>query len=117
MAIRNSLKTFNADIFLSVHSGTLGMYTPHAYSADDGIMIMDRIGEYNEGNMIDVLERLQANYCPSCDVGNAGREVGYLSPGSCIDYAYDELKVQKYIIKIDLIFLRLRNFPLRCRSS
>ena len=51
-------------MFLSVHSGTLGMYTPHAYSAQDG--------EFNEDNMIDVLERLQSNYCPSCDVGNAG---------------------------------------------
>lgn len=31
-AIRDSMKSFNADLFLSVHSGTLGMYTPHAYS-------------------------------------------------------------------------------------
>jgi hypothetical protein len=35
-AIRDSLKNFQADLFLSVHSGTLGMYTPHAYSDADG---------------------------------------------------------------------------------
>lgn len=85
-AIRNSLKNFGADLFLSIHSGTLGMYTPHAYSADDA--------EFNNEKMIDVLDKLQDNYCPSCDVGAAGREVGYLSPGSCIDYAYDELKIK-----------------------
>lgn len=44
--------------------------------------------------MIDVLDRLKNNYCPSCDVGNAGTEVGYLSPGSCIDYAYDGLNIK-----------------------
>jgi hypothetical protein len=43
--------------------------------------------------MLDVLGELQDRYCPSCEVGAAGREVGYLAPGSCIDYAYDELNV------------------------
>lgn len=44
--------------------------------------------------MMDVLGDLQHKYCPSCDVGAAGEEVGYLSPGSCIDFAYDELKIR-----------------------
>ena len=44
--------------------------------------------------MVDILDTLQNKYCPSCDVGAAGKEVGYLSPGSCIDYAYDELKIR-----------------------
>lgn len=80
------MKSFNPDIFLSVHSGTLGMYTPHAYSMDNA--------EVNDDKMLDILGVLQNNYCPSCDVGAAGREVGYLSPGSCIDYAYDELNIR-----------------------
>lgn len=59
---------------------------------------MYNLGDYNENNMIDVLDRLKNNYCPSCDVGNAGTEVGYLSPGSCIDYAYDGLNVSHNLI-------------------
>jgi hypothetical protein len=40
----------NVDIFLSVHSGTLGMYTPHAYSAEDA--------EVNDDRMLDILDKL-----------------------------------------------------------
>ena len=47
--------------------------------------------------MKEVLDNLSEKYCPSCEVGAAGREVGYLAPGSCIDYAYDELSVYIYI--------------------
>lgn len=48
--IRDSLKSFNPDIFLSVHSGVLGMFTPHAYSMDDA--------EVNDDKMIDILDNL-----------------------------------------------------------
>ena len=44
--------------------------------------------------MMDVLTKLAENHCPLCDVGSAGKKVGYLSPGSCIDFAYDKLKVE-----------------------
>lgn len=78
---------------MSIHSGTLGMYTPHAYSAENGMRSLT-VAEANEDQMIDVLKDLQNRYCPSCDVGAAGEQVGYLSPGSCIDFAYDELKIR-----------------------
>lgn len=75
------------------------------------------LAEFNNEKMIDVLDKLQDNYCPSCDVGAAGREVGYLSPGSCIDYAYDELKVLIEFNNnenIDKILICFRDLSLKC---
>jgi hypothetical protein len=51
--------------------------------------------------MKEVLDNLSDRYCPSCEVGAAGREVGYLAPGSCIDYAYDELSI-KYSYAVEI---------------
>jgi len=34
--LRDELTAFKPDIFLSVHSGTLGLYTPYAYSVEEG---------------------------------------------------------------------------------
>ena len=35
---------------------------------------------------------MNSKYC-NCPAGAAGKEVGYLCPGTCLDYAYDTLKV------------------------
>lgn len=48
---------------MTVHSGTLGMFTPHAYSTD--------AAEKNEDKMMDILNDISNKYCPSCDVGVA----------------------------------------------
>eukprot|EP01017_Pseudomicrothorax_dubius_P041428 TRINITY_DN6627_c0_g2_i1.p1 TRINITY_DN6627_c0_g2~~TRINITY_DN6627_c0_g2_i1.p1 ORF type:complete len:366 (+),score=74.52 TRINITY_DN6627_c0_g2_i1:118-1215(+) len=82
--VEQSLASFSPNVFLTVHSGTLGMYTPYAYSKREPIR--------NENAMIDVTENLNQKYC-NCPAGAAGKEVGYLSPGTCLDYAYDKLKV------------------------
>lgn len=29
-----------------------------------------------------VLNKLGEDYCPECDIGSAGKEVGYLCPGN-----------------------------------
>lgn len=60
------------------------MYTPYAYSTEEPI--------YNEHKMLQVLDTLNSKYC-GCDVGAAGDKVGYLCPGTCLDYAYDKVKV------------------------
>lgn len=39
-----------------------------------------------------ILSDLNPKYC-QCSAGAAGKEVGYLCPGTCLDYAYDKLKV------------------------
>jgi len=64
---------------------------------------------------MDVLNEISEKNCPACDVGPAGREVGYLSPGSCIDYAYDELKVilYRFIIYYRLNILLLLKYTIK----
>lgn len=37
--IRDSIKDFNAKLFLSVHSGTLALFHPYAYLLEEGIFI------------------------------------------------------------------------------
>lgn len=39
-----------------------------------------------------VLNQLNPKHC-QCSAGAAGKEVGYLCPGTCLDYAYDTMKV------------------------
>ena len=37
-AIKDSLERFNPKVFLTVHSGAMGMYIPYAYSTEKGIL-------------------------------------------------------------------------------
>lgn len=39
------------------------------------------------------MESVNEKYCVECTVGAAGKEVGYLCPGTCLDYAYDNVEV------------------------
>lgn len=70
--------------FLTVHSGTRGMYMPWAYDTE-------HLGDYNQHPMMDILRSLDRQHC-ECPFGAAGREVGYPCPGTCLDYAYGVLK-------------------------
>jgi len=79
--LRDATKAFRPDLFLTVHSGTLGMYIPYAYSTES-------VPGPNAPAMLDVLNKMNPKYC-NCDVGAAGKEVGYLCPGTCLDYIYD----------------------------
>lgn len=42
--------------------------------------------------MLEILNKMNPKYC-NCDVGAAGKDVGYLCPGTCLDYAYENLAV------------------------
>lgn len=84
LKVKEALESFMPHIFATIHSGTLGMYTPYAFSRDTPT--------YNEPTMLEILNTMNEKYC-GCDVGAAGDKVGYLCPGTCLDYAYDRLKV------------------------
>lgn len=79
--LRDSSKAFAPDLFLTVHSGILGMYIPYAFSQDE-------VQGKTTGAMLEVLHKLNPKYC-NCDVGAAGKQVGYLCPGTCLDFIYD----------------------------
>jgi len=70
--------------FLTVHSGTRGMYIPWAYD-------MTHLATFNEPGMMEILKSVDNDHC-QCPFGAAGKQVGYSCPGTCIDYAYAKLK-------------------------
>lgn len=71
-------------VFITVHSGTMGMYTPYAYS---------KALPSNVDAMLAVLQQVNGMYC-NCPMGAAGKQVGYVSSGTCLDYVYDRLGTQ-----------------------
>lgn len=75
---------FKPTTFLTVHSGTRGMYMPWAYDTE-------HLGDYNQHPMMEILASLDKQHC-ECPYGAAGREVGYPCPGTCLDYAYGVLE-------------------------
>lgn len=43
--------------------------------------------------MMDILNKIKTKYCEVCHVGAPSKLIGYKSSGTCLDYAYDILKV------------------------
>merc|ERR1719160_403626 len=70
--------------FLTVHSGTRGMYMPWAYD-------MEHLAKRNQPEMMNILRKLDTDHC-ECPFGAAGKEVGYPCPGTCLDWVYDQLQ-------------------------
>lgn len=70
--------------FLTIHSGTKGMYMPWAYD-------MKHLADRNQPAMMEILKNLDKDHC-ECPFGAAGKEVGYPCPGTCLDWVYDQLK-------------------------
>jgi hypothetical protein len=70
--------------FLTVHSGTKGMYMPWAYD-------MEHLASRNQPAMMQILKDLDKDHC-ECPFGAAGKEVGYSCPGTCLDWVYDKLQ-------------------------
>lgn len=73
----------NPSAFISIHSGTRGMYMPWAFD-------MEHLATRNQPQMMDVLKTVDKAHC-RCPFGAAGKEVGYSCPGTSIDWVYREL--------------------------
>ncbi|CAK9114150.1 Carboxypeptidase A5 [Durusdinium trenchii] len=81
---RRLVSEYQPTTYLSVHSGTLGLYMPWAF---DETHLADR----NQKAMMDLLQELDEAHC-HCPYGAAGKEVGYSCPGTSLDWIYDKLK-------------------------
>jgi len=81
---RGLVEEYKPTTFLTVHSGTKGMYMPWAYD-------MEHLATRNEPQMMQILKTLDKDHC-ECPFGAAGREVGYSCPGTCLDWVYDHMK-------------------------
>lgn len=72
--------------FLTIHSGTKGMYMPWAFD-------MHHLANRNQPAMMKILKELDQDHC-ECPFGAAGKEVGYPCPGTCLDWVYDKLQTE-----------------------
>ena len=72
-ALKKILDDTQPTIFITVHSGTLGMYTPYAYSRD-----LPTNDPSDLGRMKNILDALDPEYC-KCPSGAAGLDVGKYS--------------------------------------
>jgi hypothetical protein len=78
------VSNYNPTNFLTVHSGTKGMYMPWAYD-------MHHLAKRNQPQMLKILREVDQEHC-DCPFGAAGKEVGYSCPGTCLDWVYDKLQ-------------------------
>eukprot|EP00933_Yihiella_yeosuensis_P021071 TRINITY_DN1676_c0_g1_i1.p1 TRINITY_DN1676_c0_g1~~TRINITY_DN1676_c0_g1_i1.p1 ORF type:complete len:407 (+),score=87.14 TRINITY_DN1676_c0_g1_i1:107-1327(+) len=85
---------YNPDTFLTIHSGTLGMYMPWAFD-------MEHLANRNQPQMLSLLEDLDKDYC-KCPFGAAGKEVGYSCPGTCLDWVFSNLRNTKYAYAFEI---------------
>ena len=58
---------------------------PHAFIREEG--------ELNGKAMKEVLTEIKEKFCSICQVGAPSKNIGYQSSGTCLDYAYEKLKV------------------------
>ena len=85
---KSAVEEFDPTVFSSIHSGTLGMYMPWAYSSSpssDGIR--------NGRKMTEILSELDSKYC-QCPSGAAAEQVGYDSPGTCLDWVHSRTRAK-----------------------
>jgi len=92
--------------FLTVHSGTRGMYMPWAYDTE-------HMGTRNQQSMIQILKDTDQEHC-QCPYGAAGKEVGYACPGTCLDWVYDNLQTP-YVFAVEIYTSPERDSELQAR--
>jgi hypothetical protein len=81
---KDAVSNYRPTNFLTIHSGTKGMYMPWAYD-------MEHLASRNQPAMMNILKKLDKDRC-QCPFGAAGKEVGYSCPGTCLDWVYDKLQ-------------------------
>lgn len=80
--LKNFVSSFRPHLFLTVHSGALGLLAPYAYT---------EITPSGAENVIQMMSTLQ-NDCPACGLGSVSSTLHYRCPGTCLDYVYDTLR-------------------------
>lgn len=103
---KNLVQTYQPTTFLTVHSGTKGMYMPYAYD-------LEHMAKYNAPKMLGLLQELDKTHC-QCPFGAAGKQVGYACPGTCLDWVYEKLKTP-YVFAFEIYASPDQDAPLKER--
>ena len=96
--VRDVLIEFNPTLFISIHSGTRGMYTPwasdgHADSFWRSFVPAEERAHNDFKRMKELISSVDDKRC-NCPLGEAFDKIGYSSSGTCIDWAYTNLKTR-----------------------
>lgn len=78
------LEDFEPELFISVHSGNLGVFVPWAYA---------KTAPAPAKADLSLAEGIAKDFC-QCPFGAAAKTVGYPCPGTSLDYVYDKLKAR-----------------------
>mmetsp|Transcript_31588 Transcript_31588/g.61033 ORF Transcript_31588/g.61033 Transcript_31588/m.61033 type:complete len:379 (+) Transcript_31588:1-1137(+) len=114
--LKKDAEEYKPNVFLTVHSGTLGLFTPWAYCSTDPASLLERSHRSHRSllekypvleqkqkmlyadqsvrsritDMKSLLDEINPKYC-RCEAGAAGVELPYLSPGTSMDWMFDKL--------------------------
>lgn len=83
--LKGLVSAYKPTMFLSVHSGALGMFMPWAYDKNQGLATEHRDA------MLKVLSKVSGEFYRECPYGAAGKLIGYSSPGTSLDWVYSQL--------------------------
>jgi len=105
-------------MFISIHSGTLSMLSPVAHTLNapgepgqaknainpPGVQVPAPINDGLNGHgvkpVLNVMKNVNQKFC-KCTYGAAGKELGYLCPGTCLDYIYNRLGL-RYAFAVEI---------------
>jgi hypothetical protein len=79
--LKKILGDFKPELFISVHSGNLGVFVPWAYA---------KTAPAPAKADLSLAEGIAKDFC-KCPFGGAAQTVGYPCPGTSLDYVYDKL--------------------------
>ena len=89
--LKELLEKMKPKTFITTHSGNLGMYSPFAYKK----FLFEDLTEDSARNMRNIqsiIMKINRQYC-NCISGSIGNDLGYLCPGTCLDYAFENLNI------------------------
>mmetsp|Transcript_3308 Transcript_3308/g.7747 ORF Transcript_3308/g.7747 Transcript_3308/m.7747 type:complete len:406 (+) Transcript_3308:53-1270(+) len=107
--LKEDATEYKPNVFLTVHSGTLGLFTPWAYKSmknKDPTSLIENPNKYPSlismenrysgaetrvKEMLGLLQDINPKYC-NCEAGAAGDVLPYLSPGTSLDFIFDKLQ-------------------------
>lgn len=105
--LKEALTLLKPKTFISTHSGSLGMFSPYAYKKFSYTEMNAEVGKQLK-NLQKFLLKLNKDYC-QCTTGSIGNDLGYLCPGTCLDYAFDEIK-SKYAFAFEIYSKSFNSF-------
>ncbi len=89
--LKDLLAELKPNTFITSHSGNLGMYSPFAYKKFTFNELTEASAK-NMKNIQSIILKINRHNC-NCISGSIGNDLGYLCPGTCLDYAFENLNI------------------------